>query len=761
MKNLLGISVVVTCLLVVSGCTTKQGYLAHGNKLFEAGKYADASIQYRKAIQKDPLFGEAHYRLGLVSLKQGDARQAYAELSRAVDLLPDNDDAKEKLGDLCLNAYLLDSRHPQKLYGQITQLAGKLLAKNPNSFVGLRLNGVLALTDRKPEEAIALFRKSLQVRPSDPAVTTVLAQALRQNGQAAEAEALALGFIAQNKAYGPIYDGLYDWYFNTKRMAEAESILKTKVSNNPKQADYLLQLALHYNRLQKAAEMSSVLKEILDNPKDFPNGRLQVGDFYMRARYFPEAIRCYEDLARANPQDKVISQKRITGALLAQGKKEEASGLIEQILKEQPNDDEVRRLRAGLWLEGDKPANVDKALPELQGLLARHPGDASLWFETGRANQLKGDLETARKQYQEAVNRRKDFVQARYELAALDLNQHRASEALQQSADILSLHPNDARARLLRAVALIRTGNPALARSELTQLTKEFPQYSEPRLQMGLLDLSEKKYQEAKETFAKISSNDPRRIAGMAAASSSERQFAKAMELLNDALKQSPDSFLLREQLANTAVAAGQYDLATAEFRKLLAANPQSVLLRMSLAHVYELKGDHDSSITLYREAQALSPKDLAPTFSLGETLIRAGRTDEAKTQYQNLLKSDPNNSLAMNNLAFLLSDTGGDLDEALKLAQRAVQKVPGQPNFADTMGYVYLKKGMRDSAIQTFTALVQKYPGAPTFRYHLGMALLETGDKVRARKELETALANHPSQDEAVKIRELVGKIG
>ena len=114
-----------------------------------------------------------------------------------------------------------------------------------------------------------------------------------------------------------------------------------------------------------------------------------------------------------------------------------------------------------------------------------------------------------------------------------------------------------------------------------------------------------------------------------------------------------------------------------------------------------------------------------------------------------------------MNNLAFLLSDTGGDLDEALKLAQRAVQKVPGQPNFADTMGYVYLKKGMRDSAIQTFTALVQKYPGAPTFRYHLGMALLETGDKVRARKELETALANHPSQDEAVKIRELVGKIG
>jgi Tfp pilus assembly protein PilF len=40
-------------------------------------------------------------------------------------------------------------------------------------------------------------------------------------------------------------------------------------------------------------------------------------------------------------------------------------------------------------------------------------------------------------------------------------------------------------------------------------------------------------------------------------------------------------------------------------------------------------------------------------------------------------------------------------------------------------------------------------------------MALFETGDKARARKELGTALANHPSEDQAAKIRELVTKIG
>jgi Tfp pilus assembly protein PilF len=56
---------------------------------------------------------------------------------------------------------------------------------------------------------------------------------------------------------------------------------------------------------------------------------------------------------------------------------------------------------------------------------------------------------------------------------------------------------------------------------------------------------------------------------------------------------------------------------------------------------------------------------------------------------------------------------------------------------------------------------LVQKYPKNPTFHYHLGMALLETGDKAAARNELGAALANHPSENEAAKIRALASKIG
>jgi len=761
MKRVVGICAVVACFVALSACTNKESYLARGNKLFEAGNYADASINYRKAIQKDPRFGEAYYRLGLTALKLGDANQAYTALTQAVELVPDNDDAKEKLGDLCLAFYLRDPRHPQKLYDQITRLAEQLLARNPNSFDGLRFKAVMARTDRKLEEAIALFRKALLAKPADPALTTALADTLHQNGQSREAEAVALDLVARNKTYGPVYDQLYIWYLQANRIGEAENVLKTKVSNNPKHAEYILELAAHYSRLHKPAEMNAALARLLDNPKDFPKGRFQVGEFYMNIRNFPEAIRYFQQAAQANPQDHIACQKRITDALMAQGKKAEATSLVEQILKEQPKDESALRVRAGLWLDSGKPENVDKALRELTALSALHPEDASLWFQMGLANRLKGDPETAKKQFQEAIAKRKDYVDARFQLTAISLSQHRANEALQQASEILSLRPNDPRARLLHAVASFSSGNLPSARAELTRLVGDFPQYVEPKLELGLLALSEKKYQEAREIFGRLGGNDPRAVSGLAAVSSSERQFAKAIEVLNGALQKSPDSQMLREQLANTAVAAGQYDLAIAEFKKLVSSQSKSAILQLRLGQAYDLKGDYNSAIACYREAQALSPQDQGSRFMLAATLAKTGHTDEAQTQYRTLLKSHPDNWLAMNNLAYLLAETGGDLDEALSLAQRAAQKFPSQSHFSDTIGYVYLKKGMHDNAVRTFSGLVQKYPNNPTFHYHLGMALLETGDKAAAKNELGAALANHPSEDEAAKIRELAGKIG
>jgi len=114
-----------------------------------------------------------------------------------------------------------------------------------------------------------------------------------------------------------------------------------------------------------------------------------------------------------------------------------------------------------------------------------------------------------------------------------------------------------------------------------------------------------------------------------------------------------------------------------------------------------------------------------------------------------------------MNNLAYLIADTGGNLDDALKYAQEGLHLQPENPNFADTVGLVLFKRENTDTALQIFSGLSKKYPDNPSFRYHFAMALLKKGDKNRARNELNATLSLKRSKEEDRRIQDLIHAIG
>ena len=94
-------------------------------------------------------------------------------------------------------------------------------------------------------------------------------------------------------------------------------------------------------------------------------------------------------------------------------------------------------------------------------------------------------------------------------------------------------------------------------------------------------------------------------------------------------------------------------------------------------------------------------------------------------------------------------------------MAQKAVQLDNKQPRFADTLGWVYLKKNLPDSAVQAFRGLTEKYPDDPVFHYHFGMALLQKGDKATAKVELQNALTKKPSDEVRQNVQAALAKIG
>jgi Flp pilus assembly protein TadD len=174
---------------------------------------------------------------------------------------------------------------------------------------------------------------------------------------------------------------------------------------------------------------------------------------------------------------------------------------------------------------------------------------------------------------------------------------------------------------------------------------------------------------------------------------------------------------------------------------------------------MYRLLGDLGSATNYFGEARKTLPGNAKVLISLAVALDQAKQWDKARQLYEASLKIDQNNPAVLNNLAYGMTEHGEDVDQALQYAQRAKQLQPNLSDIADTLGWIELKKGLTDDALDIFRGLVSKQPNQGAFRYHLAMALLQKGDKANAKAELKKALESNPGPDDKQKIQDLLSR--
>jgi tetratricopeptide (TPR) repeat protein len=116
---------------------------------------------------------------------------------------------------------------------------------------------------------------------------------------------------------------------------------------------------------------------------------------------------------------------------------------------------------------------------------------------------------------------------------------------------------------------------------------------------------------------------------------------------------------------------------------------------------------------------------------------------------------------VAANNLAWLYVASNRNLDEALQLAQTALQGLPDEPHVTDTLGWIYYRKDMPARAVQYLESSVEKNPNDPASHYHLGMAYVRAGDLEKGRKSLQRAVASKIEFDGIAEARKTLAQIG
>ncbi len=762
---------VVSALFLLAACNTdpkvaSKKYVDNGNKYFNRGKYKEASIMYRRALSKDMRYGEAWYRLGLTNLKLGIPLEALRNFSRARELDPANTDAIIKLTDLELLAYLSSPQNNRALLTDVKDLTQQLLKKDPKSFDGLRFSGFLALVQKDLKTAIQKFEEANQVKPDQPELVLSLVQTLFADQQNDAGEKYAKELIEKQKTYGPIYDVLYVYYtVRTKNLELGEALLKKKIENNPTNGPYYLQLALHYYMANRKPDMTATLARLTSDPKKFPEGHLQAGDFYLRIRDLDSALQQYDLGQTQDSKNKRTYQKRMVEVLGTEGKHDQASKIVDALLKEDPKDSDVIAMHATLLLQTGDPKQIKTVISELQPLVSKSPRNATLHYNLARAYMAQGEsqnLDQARIHFQEALKFEARYTPAKLALAELAMARGENAQAVQGAEEVLKSDPTNLAAHLMRSNGLMRMGEHQKARDEVTATLKLYPKSNDAAFQLGQLDFAARNYKEAEATFqALMQANDSRGLLGVMESKVAQGQWDQAIQVAQAQIQKSPDRRDYQVALATIYFRAGKFTNSAAEYQKLIDKSPKSSDLYVRLGESKANANDTAGALEAFKKARELDPNSYLPVLELALLYNRVGRDEEARKTYEDVIKIQPDNVEALNNLAYLKADSGVDLDQALAYAQRAQQKRPNDPNVIDTLALIYIRKNLTDDSLRMLRDLVTKKPENPTFHLHLALALYQKGDRPEAKKELEAALRNKPSEREQGKIKELLAKVG
>jgi tetratricopeptide (TPR) repeat protein len=776
MKSL--VAVVTACaFLFGTACTqSSQKLLANGNKYHQQKKYKEASILYRKAIGKDKRNSEAYYREGLNLLDQKNPFEASKFLRRAVDLKPDNTDAESKLAEIYLFVYSSNPKRYKGLLSDARELTSKILQHEPNSYNGIRLRAVLYLADRNTEEALANFAEANRIKPYSREIVGWYAETLVAAKRAAEAETLTRDMLAHDKTWGPGYDFLFVQYKQQNNSEKAEAVLRERVTNDPSSPIAVTNLANYLLSISRLNEAESLMGQVIVNKK-FPSPREVVGDFYVRARKLDQALEQYRQGAKEDQKNALHYDQRIVTTYTMMGRRDDAIRLAKDLAQKNPKDTPTNQIYAALLLETGLKTDASRSLGELSRLVQKNPADATLHLDLARAYLSLNESEKSLTEAREAIREEPKLLFARLLAAHIYEDRGQHPKALEQTNIILASQPDNPDARLVRCRALIGVNEADRAVRELEGLLLQYPGLNDGRLTLANLYLSENQAEKASAEFERMWSSDPpdsRGFLGLQNVKLAQGKGDEAVRALQDFVEKNPNVPSYRYQLANVEASAGiaamhsdatrskfLFQQASANFKSILKLTPNSTDLWLRLGVVQRQLGEYDSALASFEQAGSINPR-LAEAFVNGAMLLEAlGRKKEANDAYNKVLGIDPENAIALNNLAFLNAQAGANLDQALTFAERAKKKYPNNPDIADTLGFIYFQKNLNFEALRIFREAVQGQPKNATFHLHLAMALLRQGDKQGAREEAGKALRNASQPDEQTRIRSFVNQIG
>lgn len=304
--------------------------------------------------------------------------------------------------------------------------------------------GILYFSTDRYAEAVPCFAKAIILGEAEPRLFGLLGFCLAKSGNPLAAESAYLQAYALEPTNGDWLEGLLTSYLDSQQFARAESLLRQLVRIKPKEARMWLLLGNVVLSQDRKIDAIAELETGLSLGALDLDGMMMLGDLYAEQKLFPEAVKTYQALAKANADMGVDRLVRYAAALTGESDTVRAGEVLDAAAPLATGDQQtaIMQSRAGIHRAREEWAEARDLLTQVIEL---DPLNGRALYELGQTEEALGEDSDAIFHFEAAAQTPEHAYSANLSLANLHVKQ---------------LHFDDAMAAIEKALAAQRS--PAL-----------------------------------------------------------------------------------------------------------------------------------------------------------------------------------------------------------------------------------------------------------------------------------------------------------
>jgi tetratricopeptide (TPR) repeat protein len=622
-----------------------------------------------------------------------------------------------------------------------------------------------AATASGPERAQAYYHLALANAYEEDAVTLGKPELVTQ---AIEEYKLALN---ADPGSPQLNDGLADLYFRTGHTHDAEATARTLLKNSPSDVDahkllgkiYLRQLSDGSNAVSSASPSGNALdlaiaefEQIVALTPNSVEDRMVLGQLYTVKHDPKKAEEEFKTAQSIEPdsEDVVLNLARVYAE---SGDLDHAVKVIEAV----PVDARSPRMEVALGAAYDQLKRPKDAIAAYQRAAELDPGDEHTLDTLGQALLNANQLDEALKQFKALAAADPEDAGPLVHISEIERRQGKFEDALATVRKARKLDPTsleagyneglvlDVLARYDEAAQVYESMVDQTSHANGAYTTEEKNNRGIFLDRLGAIYHEQNKTDKAIAVYQKMidlgGDTALRGYQGEVDTYRDAKQFDKAIEVSRKAVEAEPTNKEFKLMLAGELADQGKPDEGLAMARTQLdnSDNDRTVWLAIGQIDI-RLRRWKDTE-DAFNKAGALTTKTEDKTYLLflrGELAERQKHYEPAEQFFRQALELDPNSSMTMNYLGYMMADKGTRLTEALSLIRKAVELEPMNGAYLDSLGWVYFKLGQYELAEENLRQAVDRDQTDPTVHDHLGDLYEKTGRIRLAAAQWELSLA-------------------